>query len=348
MWVNCYMELFLSLLVAKKAVRKACCFLVIACSWSASAQQLVVEQFEVSPVSTTITRTGKLMYKRTVNLAFKSTGYLNSLSVDEGDIFEKGDILASIATQELTADKNAKYAKLLQAKREVNRINQLMEQGLGSEQALDVANTNVETARSAYHVAFYNLEKAQIVAPFDGIVLARYTDLEQLQSPGSSALEIAALENNWVIKLALTGLEIGTVAIGQKVTVNLPNIGDVLGTINRIPAIADQSNLFVVDVLLPRLTSARRLIAGQLAQVDISHSLEQFGYRVPIDALVKMDGSNNAVLVIQNQRTKALSHKAFPVVHIDNQYIFLQAGQFDPELDVVVRGWQHLSVSEKH
>lgn len=333
--------------VINSSIKKALCLCVLVFTLPIHAQQFVVEQFEVAPISTTVKRTGKLMYKRTVNLAFKSGGYLNALSVDEGDRFKQGDVLASIATQELTAEKNAKYATLLQAKREVNRINKLIKQGLGSEQALDIANTKVETARSAYQVAFYNLEKAQIIAPFDGIVLSRYTDLSQLQTPGVTALEVATLENNWVIKLALTGIEISSISMGQNVVVNLPVIGEVSGIISRIPAIADQSNLFVVDVSLPNLSSAKRLIAGQLAQVGISQSLEQFGYRVPIDALVKMDDNDNAILVVQNKNSKALTHKSFPVVYIDNQYIFLKAEQFEPELDVVVRGWQHLTIGDK-
>ena len=313
-------------------------------SMQATAQQLIVEQFSVAPVTNSFSRTGKLTFKRTVNLAFKSSGYLNRISVDEGDRFKEGDVLASIVTEELKADKNAKYAQLLQAKNNFTREQRLIDQGLGSEQAFDLATTNVETARSAYQVAYYNLEKAQIIAPFDGIVLARHTDLEQYQAPGTSALEVAAFNDNWVVKVALTGMEIASVRLGQIVTVVLPGTEEFNAKVNRIPAIAGDSNLFVIDVLIPQSIVQRGMLAGQIAQVNISQSQHQFGYKIPLDALIKMDEQDRAIVLVQNKLTKELSHQTFPIAHIDSQHIYLEADAMDLTLDIVVRGWQHLTV----
>lgn len=317
-------------------------------SASVSAQQLFVEQFSVAPVTSSFSRTGKLTFKRTVNLAFKSSGYLNRITVDEGDRFNQGDELASIVTEELKADKNAKYAQLLQAKKNLAREQRLIDKGLGSDQAFDLATTNVETARSAYQVAYYNLEKAQLIAPFDGIVLARHTDLDQYQAPGVSALEVASFKDNWVVKVALTGMEIASVQLGQIVTVVLPGTDEFNAKVNRIPAIAGDSNLFVIDVLIPQSIVQRGILAGQIAQVNISQSQQQFGYKVPLDALIKMDEQDRAIVLVQNKLTKELNHQAFPIAHIDSQYIYLEADAMDLTLDVVVRGWQHIAVGTRN
>ena len=54
-----------------------------------------LEQVIVEPYADTIKRTGKLDFKRTLNLSFKSSGYLTKLSVDEGQYFEKGRLHAA-------------------------------------------------------------------------------------------------------------------------------------------------------------------------------------------------------------------------------------------------------------
>ena len=86
-----------------------------------------IEEISVEPIAQQITRTGKLAFKRTLTLSFKNSGYLTKLLVDEGDYFEQGQLLASMNTVELTANKNAAYSRLMQAKREVNRTSHLIE-----------------------------------------------------------------------------------------------------------------------------------------------------------------------------------------------------------------------------
>ena len=53
------------------------------------AQSYDMEEVSAVPYTDVIKRTGKLDYKRVLNLSFKSTGFLKLLSVDEGDSFEK-------------------------------------------------------------------------------------------------------------------------------------------------------------------------------------------------------------------------------------------------------------------
>ena len=133
--------------------------ITISASFSSFSQSYDLEQVIVEPYADTIKRTGKLDFKRTLNLSFKSSGYLTKLSVDEGQYFEKDQLLASLDTTELLQNKNSTYAQLLQAKREVNRQRELLKNELSSQQELDLALTKIETTRSAYQIAFYNLEK---------------------------------------------------------------------------------------------------------------------------------------------------------------------------------------------
>ncbi len=317
----------------------------IACA-SASAQQFDVVQVNVEPYHQEIKRTGKLDFKRTVNLSFKSVGYLTGLSIDEGGYFAKGQSLAQLDVAELIEDKNSKYAQLMQAKREVNRISALLAKKLSSQQQLDNALTLVETRRAAYKVAYYNLEKAQIIAPFDGIVLKRQTDLGELQSPGKAVLTVAAIANNWIIKVALTETEINQVRLNQAVKVNLYQLGIVNGVISKIPALADpRSNLFTIEVLLPKFSRQVRIIAGQLAEVIIATKSKKMVYRVPMSALIAVDAQGLAIVAVKSAQQQKIHREKFTIFEMDNNYLYLLAQKDAQPLQLITQGWQQLPVT---
>ena len=320
--------------------------LTIFCA-NAFGQNYETAKVVVEPFSDTIQRTGKLTFKNTVLLTFKTSGYLSKLSVDEGDAFKKGTILASLDTTEILADKNAKFAQLLQAKRELKRSKELLDKKLSSQQELDLAETQLETSRSSYQVAFYNLEKSEIKAPFDGVVLSRHTDLGELQSPGKEVLRVAKLAKNWVVKVALTGEEINQVRLQQPVDVVISGKGRLTGEIVKIPAIANtDGNLFLIDVLIPELDLARGVIAGQLADVKIHFSSDDFVYRLPIDALISVNDDGKAIVLTEGSGSAGFEHRFFDIHKIDNHFVYLVAGANESTLQIVVRGWQHIQVEK--
>lgn len=318
------------------------------------AQNYDLEEVFVEPYFEEIRRTGKLDFKRTLTLSFKSSGYLSRLTVDEGDAFKAEQLLAALVTTELIEEKNASYAELLQAKRDVNRIKKLIDKQLSSEQELDIANTRVETTRARYKVAYYNLDKAQIQAPFDGVVLARHTELGEFQTPGKEVLQVAALKNNWIAKVALTGREISLVDVGQKVIVHLNQLGAVKGVISKVPAMANtQGHLFMIEVLLPQLTLDKGIAAGQIVEVVINFTGDQYIYRMPIEALNGVDATGKALVIVERLSQESLlknsvdkfAQQAFDILRLDNAYVYLRAEQNDQPLKIITRGWQHISLS---
>jgi len=320
--------------------------ITISASFSALSQSYDLEQVIVEPYANTIKRTGKLDFRRTLNVSFKSSGYLDKLLVDEGQYFENKQLIASLDTTELLQNKNSTYAQLMQAKREVNRQKTLIGSGLSSEQEVDLASTNVETARSAYQIAFYNLEKSKIFAPFSGVVLNRYTELGELQSPGREVLKIAALDRNWVVKVALTGSEVSQVRLGQKVNVSLQSLGAVIGEVSKIPAIVNSGgNMFIIEVLLPNLTLKSGIVAGQIAEIVIDFTSDNFVYRLPISALISVDDSGKAIVI--KQTNQELGYQHYDIYRLDNQYLYLFASVDDQPMQIVTNGWQHLSLGKK-
>ncbi len=300
-----------------------------------------LSQIDPEPYTQVIKRTGKVNFKRTVNLSFKTAGFLTQLNVDEGDIFTKKQLLAALDTEELLAEKNATYSRLLQAKRNVKRIKTLLAKKLSSQRELDDALTAIDTTRAAYRVAFYNLHKAQVFAPFNGVVITRNTELGELQSPSKVALQVAALDNNLIVSVALTGEEISFVHVNQNVKVHVAHFGLVDAKISKIPAMADShSHLFNIEVLLPATSSTRPLIVGQLARILIYAQSQDFVYRLPIEALNAVNQQGQALITVENNNK--LVQRAFTIYKIDNNFLYLTAQQDSTELDVVIQGWNKL------
>ncbi|MBL4899188.1 MAG: efflux RND transporter periplasmic adaptor subunit [Colwellia sp.] len=310
---------------------------------SRSNEGYQVTQVDAEPYIQVIKRTGKVNFKRTLNLSFKTAGFLTQLNVDEGDVFGAKQLLAALDTSELKADKNATYARLLQAKRNVNRIQTLLSKKLSSQRELDDALTTVETTRSAYKISVYNLEKAQVFAPFSGVVVQRNTELGELQSPGKTALQVAALQHNLIVSVALTSEEIGFVRLNQKVQVHISRFSLIEGVISKIPAISNsRSHLFTIEVLLPETSFTQPLIVGQLAQISIYTQSHDYIYRLPIEALNAVNAQGQALIVLEKNST--LIQQAFPIYKIDNEYIYLQALQSDLSLQVITQGWNKLTL----
>ena len=314
---------------------------VSAFAQSTSSENYQITQVDAEPYIQIIKRTGKVDFRNVVNLSFKTTGFLTKLNVNEGDVFEEKKLLAALDTSELIADKNAAFARLSQAKRNVDRIQIMLEKKLSSQRELDDALTAVDTTRAAYRVAVYNLEKAQVFAPFSGVVVQRNTDLGELQSPGQVALQVAALEHNLIVSAALTSEEIGFVRINQKVQVHIARFGIIEGVISKIPAISNSSNhLFTIEVLLPETSFTRPLIVGQIAKVLIHSQSLDFVYRLPIEALNAVNNEGMALIALYKNNEPI--QRAFSIYKVDNEYLYLEANQSDFPLQVITQGWNKL------
>tara|TARA_R110001592_G_scaffold59205_5_gene179661 strand:+ start:7145 stop:8200 length:1056 start_codon:yes stop_codon:yes gene_type:complete len=325
----------------RKLISLVLFFCCVITAQGAAHEGYQLTQIEAEPYTQVIQRTGKVDFARVVNLSFKTAGFLTQLTVDEGGVFEEKQLLAALDTSELEAEKNASYARLLQAKRNIARIKTLMKKNLSSQRDLDDALTAVETTRASYRVAYYNLEKAQIFAPFNGVVVRRNTDLGELQSPGVSALQVASLSNNLIASVALTGEEISSVHLNQKVKVHLAYSGLVDGKISKIPAIADSRNhLFTIEVSLDESNGTKSLIVGQLARILIYAQGQDFVYRLPIEALNAVNEQGQALITVEKNNKP--EQQAFTIYKLDNDFLYLVAQENSAALDVIIQGWNKL------
>ncbi|MFC6338115.1 efflux RND transporter periplasmic adaptor subunit [Pseudomonas sp. CCM 7891] len=140
------------------------------------------------------------------------SGYLTHWSVDIGGSVKAGQVLAEIETPDLDQQLLQAKAELVTARSEANQAAstarrwQLLAQSQAvSQQEVEERTSDLASKRSVVNALQANVERAQvlqrykrIVAPFDGIVTARNTDIGSLinvgMTPGSELFVVSDVQ----------------------------------------------------------------------------------------------------------------------------------------------------------
>ncbi len=170
------------------------------------------------PLAVTISATGRLEAREQVDVGSEVSGRVLAVHVDHNDRVEKGQLLAEVDTTKLEARVREAQGRLRLAvselraarvdaelaQRDLGRSERLADKGLTATKALDAASSRwkrakaaVGTARARASIAQAALSEAEadvararIVAPMDGIVLARKVEAGQTLA---SAFEVPVL-----------------------------------------------------------------------------------------------------------------------------------------------------------
>lgn len=179
---------------------------------NAKAPKYVTEPVRKTDVRVTVSATGKLQGLNTVEVGAEVTGKVLKVHVDDNDRVTAGQVLAELdpeqlrasvdeaSAQVLSSDANIRTAEatLLETKQARARAEEQAKQGLvaqrdleaaqaaaaRAEAALATAKANAVLSRASLKSAQSRLGKTKIVAPSDGVVLARAVEPGQTVTAG--------------------------------------------------------------------------------------------------------------------------------------------------------------------
>lgn len=123
-----------------------------------------------------INLTGELRPYKVTTLYSKVGGYLSKITVDVGDRVRAGQLLAEVQTPELESEYKSQVSDLENRQRLADRTRDLAAKGFYSQQALDNADNDVQTARGRVDTLRTQLGYRILYAPYNGVVTARYVD----------------------------------------------------------------------------------------------------------------------------------------------------------------------------
>lgn len=256
-------------------------------------------------VTQTVTATGAVSAVTTVAVGSQVSGIIARLHADFNSQVKKGDLLAELDPTPFQERVNAARAGLEKAQVEMrntrialDRQKALRGEGLAPQADYDQAQANYDSARASVQQAAASVKQAEtdlkytkIVAPIDGVVVARQYDVGQTVAASFQAPTLFTLAQDLTkmqVAADVSESDIGTVKVGQPVRFNVDAYPDrdFRGRVSqiRLNATVNQNVVtypVIVEVANPELT----LRPTMTANVSIEVARARDVLRVPNAAL---------------------------------------------------------------
>ena len=244
--------------------------------------------------------------KTHATLEAKISGRIDTMAATLGQKVKTGDVLVHLDATEFAARVEQAQASLKQAELDWKRVATLFEQQAATRAEYDAADARLRIARGAAEEVLAMMAYTKVIAPFDGVITARWSDAGDLAAPGKPLISI---EDPSALRLEADVPESIASYVHQdarlKCRVDGLN-GELSGTVREIAPVADPvSRTFRVKLDLPPTPG---LMSGRFARLIVpvgdSHSI-----RVSETALVQR-GQMEIVFVVANQHAEMRLVKA--------------------------------------
>jgi RND family efflux transporter MFP subunit len=266
---------------------------------AAEAPPPAVEAAPVRAASaeTLITATGALARQREAQLAFRVPGVITSLTVDEGDIVQAGQVIARLDPTAVEAGRQQAKAALDRARRDLERDQALFDKGFVSRQRIDDRRTALEAAEAAYAAAAFDRRWATLSSPTSGVVLVRAAAAGQVVQPGQTVVTVADAGSPFVLRVPIPDRQAARIAPGAAAQVE---VGDqsLPGRVILIGG-ASAAGAGTVDVEI-EIAAAPGLRSGQVGRAQITAKPATSGAtgfaRIPAEAIQEAQADQAFVL----------------------------------------------------
>ncbi|GAW92433.1 efflux RND transporter periplasmic adaptor subunit [Calderihabitans maritimus] len=293
---------------------------------SEETESVPVEVHRVSrgDISSATTLTGTVEAALQVDVVPKVGGKVSEVTVEVGDRVQKGQVLVRLDSREIRAQLKQALANLAaaqaggrqsyvrheDAKKNLERMEQLFEEGAISQQQLDAARLQYEVARpelaeaqvkqakAAVEMARVQLENTVIEAPASGLVAFRYVDPGEMAAPGVPVVTIVDIDTVKVV-CYLTERDINRVKVGQEVQVKVAAVSEnpFTGKITVIgPAADPRRKSYPIEISIPNPDHI--LKPGMFAKVILPSETRKDVLWVPQEAILE-EGNKETVFVVE-------------------------------------------------
>lgn len=285
---------------------------------AAAERVMIIDPSEIYEVNRgdlqqTVHFTGTAQPSHRADISAQVSGIATAVNVLPGQSVVEGDILMEIDTTDLRlqlqvqlSTKASTQAQLDAARQTLERTRSSTERGLTPQTGLDSAAAEVErleatlaSLEAQVEQVQANLERAEIHAPFDGIVASRSVEVGQLVNSGSAVFSIVDLSQITVD--ALVPLSSSSwVQTGQTAQLSIHGMAgrSFEAIVDRINPVAEQGTRSVV-VYLALDNEDQHLRGGMFVTGDIVTAQSPDALAVPVRALTEGE-DGQSVLAIED------------------------------------------------
>ena len=225
-------------------------------------------------------------------LSFAVGGTVSRVLVDEGDRVGKGQLIATLETEQLTHNHTSAHAALAQAEDTYRRMEELHGKGSLPEIKWVEAQTALQRARASEQMARKQLADCRLYAPFSGVISKKFAEKGQNVGAGTQIAKLVAV-GRMKVKISVPESEMAQISVGQKADVTIEAIGgaSMQATVTEKGVAADPlSRSYEVKLSLPK--ADRKLLPGMVADVALRGGNTSMACILPAH-IVQIDERNN-------------------------------------------------------
>ncbi len=256
---------------------------------------------------------GTVMSRTNVYVSAESMGLLTSVKVVEGQSVKKGQLLATIDSEQLEKSidevKNQlQYATTIFEKRE-----RLWKKNIGTEVDFLTAKNNKEALEKQLSTLNTQLSKTNIVAPFAGSIEEVPVKAGEVVQPGSPIVFLVS-NSDMYISAEVSEAYLGKVKVGDDVDVEIPSMNE--SYVSKIVSIGNvinpASRTFTIEVKLPNEASNAKVnIVSILGLTDYTN---EEAITIP-SRIIQEDLEGNFVYVLDAANKASKVHVKLGLSH---------------------------------
>ncbi|MGL4487860.1 MAG: efflux RND transporter periplasmic adaptor subunit [Rhizobiaceae bacterium] len=260
---------------------------------------------------------GRTEPDKRAELATRASGTISMLAFNQGDTVKAGDVILDMDSLEKKIAVDAAAEVVKQKKSKADATEALAKRGNVAKLQLDEVRADLQGAQSQLEAAKAELERTQVIAPFDGIIDKIAVENGSAVQQGSPVATLLSLDPI-VASGEISERNLASIKIGSPANVRLVNGSVEEGTVRYISREANAATrTFGIEVAVKNADG--RIPAGMSAEIDLKSDPVQ-SVKLPRSAVtLNSDG--------------ALGVRA---VDKDNKVVFLKVELIDDATDAIV------------
>jgi membrane fusion protein (multidrug efflux system) len=244
-----------------------------------------VEEVRPGPLEELLITTGTVLANEQVTLVSEISGKVEEILFREGSVVEAGAVLVKLDTSTLSAERERARHRFELVQRQEARQQELLDEGLVSEEEYESTLSQLNVLQAELLLSEVELEKAEVRAPFSGIIGLRAV------SPGSyvsSQTRLTTLQDIDPVKVEFSVPEAYArdLAVGDPVRFGIKGLdGEFMGRVYALePAIDLETRSLTLRATAPNPEGT--LLPGAFAEVRVAVREVSEALSVPAIAVV--------------------------------------------------------------